>query len=130
MENKILPKNAEFYCLLCDFNCSKKSNFEIHNNTKKHLRRLNGTQMEPEEIKKNANYTCNCGKEYATKSGLWKHKTNSICTNKLIENADYDINETKTNDINDKEVILMLLHLFTFQTPIFLKDKTTIFLVL
>ena len=32
-----MPKNAKtFYCEICDFTCSKKSNYENHLNTAKH----------------------------------------------------------------------------------------------
>ena len=43
-----MPKNTEFYCYLCDFKCYKKSNYEIHVNTKKHTGRVNGNEMENE----------------------------------------------------------------------------------
>jgi hypothetical protein len=75
-QNK-MPKNASFYCEKCDFKCCKKSNFENHVKTKKHMYRLNGNPLESEEIKKNADYSCTCGKKYTTNSGLWKHK--KIC---------------------------------------------------
>ncbi len=41
MENAEMPKNAEFYCEVCHFICCKKSNYEIHYHTKKHINRVN-----------------------------------------------------------------------------------------
>lgn len=64
-------KNAEFYCIFCDFKCSKTSDWNRHVETKKHRYRHNGNGM---EIKKNAEYKCLCGKTYTTNSGLWKHR--------------------------------------------------------
>ena len=37
MENAEMSKNAEFYCEVCHFICCKKSNYEIHYHTKKHI---------------------------------------------------------------------------------------------
>jgi len=80
--NNKMPKNAIFLCNICDFKCCKKSNYEIHLNTKKHKCRNDGNKMEKMETKKNAEYTCNCGKTYTTNSGLWKHKKMCNVTNK------------------------------------------------
>ena len=88
---KKMPKNAVFYCKICDFKCSKLSNYENHVKTKKHLSRLSGNQMETLETPENAeiiyfedhNCICNCGKKYTSKSGLWKHK--KTCNQKICD---------------------------------------------
>jgi len=77
LEIKKMPKNAAFVCNLCDFKCSKKSNYENHVNTKKHIYRHNGNHLEmsfPKKNAENAELICHCGKKYLTNSGLWKHK--------------------------------------------------------
>ena len=61
-----MPK--EFICEKCDFKCFKLSNYEIHLGTAKHKWK----QMETFGTKKT--YECICGKEYNTRSGLFKHK--------------------------------------------------------
>ena len=68
-----MEKNADFYCSECDFVCSKMSEWKRHVKTKKHIYRHNGNNISKMEIKKNAEYTCNCGKKYSSNSGLWKH---------------------------------------------------------
>jgi hypothetical protein len=73
METKKMPKNANFYCNLCDFKCFKQSNWQKHVQTRKHLYGHTGNKMEILEMGKNAEFVCNCGKEFATNSGLWKH---------------------------------------------------------
>jgi len=98
-----MPKNAEFYCGYCDFKCCKKSNWIIHINTTKHNYRVNGNNMENAEIDKNAENICDCGKKYATKSGLWKHKPK--CTVK--NNMKNTVVKEETNDKDD--LILMLI---------------------
>jgi hypothetical protein len=58
--------------------------------------------MENAEIKKCANYSCDCGKHFSTTSGLWKHKQ------KCHQNIDN--NNIKIHDeISDKELIMMLV---------------------
>ena len=69
METEKMPKMPkEFICEKCDFKCYKKSNYEIHLGTAKHKWK----QMETFGTKKT--YECICGKEYNTRSGLFKHK--------------------------------------------------------
>ena len=81
--NEITPKNAKFYCELCDFRCYKNADWNRHVMTKKHVCRQDGNGLEnagtkfPKNAEKNAEYTCLCGKSYSTKSGIWKHK--KIC---------------------------------------------------
>ena len=111
MEVKIMPKNAEFCCNLCDFKCCKKSNFETHNKTKKHMYRVNGSNLENAGTIKNAEFVCSCGKKFATSSGLWKH--NKKCNTSFTEEkeivkteCDFDkLHET----IFDKDLIMMLV---------------------
>ena len=81
MEAKTMPKNAHFCCNLCDFKCFKKSNYETHNKTKKHVHRLSGTNLENAGTQKHADYTCKCGKKFLTSSGLWKHENKGKCEN-------------------------------------------------
>jgi len=76
------------------------SDWNRHINTKKHI----GNQMETAETIKNDNgantYTCNCGKSYTNRSGLWKHK--KAC--KYLDNT--NLNE---NSVLDTNIILQLL---------------------
>ncbi len=104
MEIKCVPKNAEFTCFICDFKCGKKSNFETHCNTKKHLHRVNGNETTKQEIKKNAENICKCGKIYNTNSGLWKHSKICDFKNNTSEN------NIEKNEITDKNLIVMLIN--------------------
>ena len=60
-----------FYCNICLINCKRKNEWDRHINTKKH----NGIKM---ETNGNQLFTtalsCDCGKKYYNRSGLWKHK--------------------------------------------------------
>ncbi len=66
-----MPKNAEiFSCEVCNFECSKKSNYEKHLLTAKHKNRtiLN---------KKSQGLFCEiCNKSFNARNTLWYHKKN------------------------------------------------------
>jgi hypothetical protein len=99
MEINFVPENACFYCEFCNFNCSKKSNYETHTKTNKHINRVSGNMLENAEINKNAEYNCECGKKFKTNAGLWKHK----------QKCDGTIHHKNKNEPNDKDVIMLLL---------------------
>ena len=69
-------KNAIFVCELCDFKCSKNSDWIRHVDTKKHTHRLKGNVQETKETKNYAEFVCNCGKAYISNSGLWQFHRN------------------------------------------------------
>ena len=69
METEKTPKTPkEIICEKCDFKCFKPSDYKRHLGTAKHKWK----QMETFGTKKT--YECICGKEYNTRSGLFKHK--------------------------------------------------------
>ena len=65
-----MPKNAEFYsCKKCNFECSKKSNYDKHLTTAKHQKLTFVNKKNAEQL------ICdNCKKQYKSRVGLWKHK--------------------------------------------------------
>ena len=74
-----MPKNADkYYCKMCNFKCSKLSNWNTHIITSKHISSVTGYINDINIMPKNANgFTCHCGKNYNHSSGLWRHK--KIC---------------------------------------------------
>jgi hypothetical protein len=88
MDNKKTKKTTEKYCCKnCDFNTSKKYDYERHLQTKKHKNNIMDNQK---TIK------CECGKTYKYLSGLSKHKkqctykkndTEWINAKKMLKNA-------------------------------------------
>ena len=78
------PENAEKYmCESCDFKCNKQSEYNRHILTAKHKRMTNDYDN---NYKNAASYTCECGKEYKHRQGLYAHKKK--CAKKTPENAD------------------------------------------
>ena len=96
---KTIKNAAVFTCVLCDFKCSKRSNYEEHLLTRKHKRQ--------ENLKKNAlpetSFFCPCGKKYKFLSGLSRHK--NICNYWNLVNGNnkcqIDANNVTINDINN-----------------------------
>ena len=105
METNLSPKIADFSCILCDYICSKQSEWIRHQHTIKHMYRVEGNKMETSGTKKSPLCICNCGKEYTTRAGLWKHKKK--CVN---ESTTPNIEDNDSNDlVINKELIMMIL---------------------
>lgn len=104
METKSCEKVAKkFHCHVCDYNTERKSSFDKHLLSAKHLKETNGNKWK-QKISKSCdddnqtitNYSCDqCGKILKTRSGLWKHR--KICDN------DNELGLT------DKEIINLLI---------------------
>lgn len=86
MTNKSSSKVAKNYlCNFCHYNTSKKTNYDKHILTLKHINTKNtnkSSEKEPNE------YNCECGKTYKHQSSLWNHKQKC---KKEKENSDHII---------------------------------------
>jgi hypothetical protein len=127
MDNKVAEKIEKKYtCNLCDYNTSKKYNYNKHLQTIKHIDRKVANQENIQcmycyntymyindllqhqkicEHKKNNHYlqngySCHCGKSYQYKSGLSRHKNLCKLNNKLSK---------KETDTNWKEMFIELM---------------------
>ena len=106
MEINFTKKNENIYvCKNCDFKTNKKTDYNRHLSTRKHINRHVETNMEIVEIKKTNNeYICKkCEKKYKTKSGLWKHE--KYCN----YNKEEQIIECGENKDEMKQLILKLI---------------------
>jgi len=124
-------KNADFfYCENCNFQCSKKSNYDKHLLTRKHKNATfmlhNATSIDdygansPSGIKKcqkNATWTCvcECGKTFNHRSSLWRHKKKCLTDvgsdNDNSNDDAYNIvdlcSDNQKNDFKDLVVLLL-----------------------
>lgn len=97
-------KNAiNFICKNCDFECSKKSDWDRHILRPKHLKHLEMIQNDTSKDIKNINqYDCECGNTYKHHSGLWRHKKScdfiKVTEDKLNESTKGD---SKKDDLID-----------------------------
>jgi hypothetical protein len=98
-------KNAEkchiFTCELCDFKCSKKSNYVLHLETMKHKMLTHANEKMP---KYDSNiFICICGNKYNHKSSFSRHKRTCI----LVNSSSIKIKEENDDTylIDDKDII-------------------------
>jgi len=97
------PKNAKngdfFLCEICDFKCSKMSNFEKHLATQKHKTQKIKLSSNPKNAENAKSYSCEfCDKKYKDNSGLWRHKKKCLPNKKndmkkmdFLENIDTEL---------------------------------------
>jgi len=109
-----MPENAEkFICELCNFKCSKNSNWNTHLSTTKHKNRTEIERMKQNLDKNNAEillYKCSeCFKEYKSRSALWYHKKNSKCFKKNEEDESKPNTNMIINIIKENQEIKNLL---------------------
>ena len=86
----------KFYCEICDYRCSKQSDFYKHTSTRKHIIRIN-----PNENDKNVakSYTCDCGKEYKHMSSLCNHR----------KKCEYTPPSNNVNTVENKDQLILEL---------------------
>jgi len=101
--SKVAPR---FNCKYCDYYTDKKSSYDKHLLTSKHIKLTQVNTFSNNSCQKivdtNKMYNCiSCNKDFNSRVGLWKH--NKICKNILEE----PIIENK--ELFDKELVLTLL---------------------
>ena len=106
MDDNFTPKNAEkFVCELCDFRCSKQSDWDRHTLTLKHKKETFGLQNNDISAPKNAApFTCSCGKIYKHRQGLWKHKKDCI-----VAEETSNISKQETNELQEMKEFMKYL---------------------
>lgn len=91
------PKQAEkFHCEKCDFNTSKRRNYEKHLLTRKHQN--NDKMMTNDDTEKSSLYLCDCGKVYRYRQGLHFHK--KTCSQ----------SQSQSSDTNPTENMIVVQH--------------------
>jgi len=94
MATEKMKKNDNIYCCdLCDFSTCKKTNYDLHLHTKKHI--SNNLATLSNTKKEKSNFQCNkCNKMYNDRTGLWRHK--KLCNvdeNNVLTEESHQINE-------------------------------------
>jgi hypothetical protein len=100
-----------FRCENCHYYTNKKSSFEKHITTAKHLELTEVNQFSNKSCSKVANenneFNCKtCNKLFKSRVGLWKHKKK--CTVEIEKNICSEI-ESKTNEIHELKEIMKYL---------------------
>jgi hypothetical protein len=99
MSHKISSQNNK-YCIHCDYTTSKKSDYDKHLLTAKHINRTSKVakvakvaKVIKEELK------CECGKIYKVRNSLWYHKQKCI----FIKEETEEITEEKNEEITEEK---------------------------
>jgi len=112
-------KFQEYICKCCDYNTSRKSQYDRHLTTLKHKIRTNTNFDEDKKFQKvpddNKEYNCQCGKNFKHASSLWNHKKK--CTSK-----EQQVN-TLVVDIDKEYILKMLLKNQDIMEGVLLKNQ-------
>jgi hypothetical protein len=116
-----MPSNNATYfdCVNCLFSCSKKSNYEQHLLTRKHLFNTSDNSFNRENATPLSVIQCErCNKKYKSRVGLWYHnkKCTDINTNlpDNIEINTVEINTVLTDNEDFKKLILEVVKSNTY----------------
>jgi hypothetical protein len=104
------PKVASrFFCEICHYNTDKKSSFDKHLTTSKHVKLTKVNNFSNKSCHKVADdikeFICNnpnCNKHFKSRVGLWKHA-------KICDLESNNIIISKTDEPTDKELIMLLI---------------------
>jgi uncharacterized protein YxeA len=93
-----------FRCEKCDYETCRKTNYEKHAMTAKHIKTTNATQNTTESSKKVADlFWCDCGNSYKHHSSLWKHR--KTCNKKYKKEEKEVLAETPTSDASNNTFV-------------------------
>jgi len=102
--NKVAKNRQNFYCKKCNYTCSKLSDWNKHNATRKHNMEINGNNG---KIISPIILSCEkCNKIFKSNSGLWKHKKK--CSFEETKEIKEEITEI-TEDIDYKLLLLKMM---------------------
>ena len=92
--NLVQNSSEKFVCDMCDYSTSRKSQYDRHLSTSKHLHNSQILQNTTDLVPKVSDFVCsNCNKIYKHHSSLYNHKKNC------------KINETENDEIEKNEII-------------------------
>ncbi len=127
MDNKFLiekelKNSRKFVCELCNYKCSKKSDYLKHIQTLKHEMAILDKKTRQNSPKlKCKEYICDCGKKYKYQSGLCKHKR--YCS--FVEDDEtYFENQNANNSTSQTNFIDLLKQNQEFKEMIIDQNRT------
>lgn len=93
-----------FFCGECEYGCHRKSCWDQHLRTAKHLAATTFNGM-PHVV--NKELVCKCGKQYTDRTGLWRHK--KVCLGEGVEEKCEEKVELKSSKVEVSEELLLML---------------------
>ena len=112
MDYKTAQKSSDiFYCYHCDYNTSRKSQYDRHLSTDKHKKITQDDVSSYIKVQQSSeSYFCKCGKEYKHRQGLWKHKKTCMLNSDNDESEPDNQNQLKcAYDTTDKDQLILML---------------------
>ena len=96
-ETQKVPKSSGFFnCNNCDYITSRKSQYDRHLLTAKHIKTINETDLKQNSSKK---FGCSCGTFFKSRTTLWRHKQTGC----------EDFVKSSNIEPPDKDLIMMLI---------------------
>jgi hypothetical protein len=90
-----VPK--KLFCKICDYSTCRKSQYDRHILTSKHLKSTNNQKKSTNSSEKISDgFACCCGKVYKERTGLWRHKKK--CN--VSENESHELEENEKMENN------------------------------
>ena len=114
---EIKKNNQNYFCEKCNYLTCKKNHFDRHLLTSKHKKGQNGNEIADEKGQKykkgHYDFSCKCGKQFKTNSGLWKHQKqcNYIKKENIVEEniVEENIVENRENKDELKSLIIEIM---------------------
>ena len=114
-DSKLVPYSSnKFVCEKCDFTCSRKSQYDRHLSTRKHMMDSKMIENDSSLVPNSSNeFKCECGKSYKWDSGYYRHKKKcNYGKNIVIENKQSN-NMVSTTDMNNPALLEKMFAMFT-----------------
>jgi hypothetical protein len=113
----------KFYCDKCLINCSRKSEWLRHIETKKHKINKFGENSIILATTVTPNI-CECGKQYKDRTGLWRHKKKCTLINITANNE--NTNKEENNNITPDLILNIIKQNQEFKDLLLEQNKTII----
>ena len=97
---KNYKKTPNFICEKCNFECSKKQDYDRHLLTRKHKILTNTYIKTPEKLQP---FICSCGKTYKHRQSLFNHKKKCTHESTEKEKSDSDPDSDKESQVQEKQ---------------------------
>jgi hypothetical protein len=122
-DNDFKQKLSKYFCCeLCDYNTSRKSNYETHILSKKHKNNELTTDNNDSKQNISKKYQCqNCDKNFNDRAGLWRHKKKCKVEEKISET-----NGNIPFELTQETIMQLLKQNSEFQHMLLEQNKTII----
>ena len=102
--DKVQKSSSKFYCAACDYFTIRKSQYNRHLTTRKHMLSTNNNISDTNSS--DPKHVCECGRVYKERSGLYKHKKKCKSTSDepVCETVAETVAETDATDITETTI--------------------------